>query len=100
MIRKYLAEDFEILQSWVISKDLLLQFAGTDFEYPLSKDALSSYQQANPDRSFYLGIDSNSNPYAVGEIIPQAFNILRLARILIGESQNRGLGLGSCLLKI
>lgn len=99
MIRKYLAEDFEILQSWVISKDLLLQFAGTDFEYPLSKDALSSYQQANPDRSFYLGIDRDSLPYAFGEIIPQNNNVPRLARILIGEHRNRGLGMGQLFIR-
>jgi RimJ/RimL family protein N-acetyltransferase len=99
MIRKYLAEDFEILQSWVISKDLLLQFAGTDFQYPLSKDALSSYQQANLDRSFYLGIDSNSIPYAFGEIILQNDNVPRLARILIGKPRNRGLGMGQLFIK-
>ena len=99
MIRKYLAEDFEILQSWVISKDLLLQFAGTDFEYPLSKDALSSYQQANPDRSFYLGIDRDLIPYAFGEIIPQNDNVPRLARILIGEHRNRGLGMGQLFIR-
>jgi hypothetical protein len=35
MIRKYLEDDSEILENWVTNKKLLLQFSGTDFNFPL-----------------------------------------------------------------
>jgi RimJ/RimL family protein N-acetyltransferase len=94
MIRKYLEDDFEILENWVTNKELLLQFSGTDFNFPLTKDQIERYQTKNPDRSFYVGLDQNSQPFAFGEIIPQMTNVPRLARILIGEERKRGLGLG------
>lgn len=52
MIRKYLEDDFEILENWVTNKELLLQFSGTDFNFPLTKDQIERYQTKNPDRSF------------------------------------------------
>lgn len=94
MIRKYLEDDFEILENWVTDKEQLLQFSGTDFSFPLIKDQIERYQTINPDRLFYIGIDQNSQPYAFGEIIPQMNNVPRLARILIGEESKRGIGLG------
>ena len=99
MIRKYLEDDFEILENWVTDKELLLQFSGTDFSFPLTKDQIERYQTINPDRLFYIGIDQNSQPYAFGEIIPQMNNVPRLARILIGEGLRRGMGLGQLFVK-
>jgi RimJ/RimL family protein N-acetyltransferase len=99
MIRKYLEDDFEILENWVTNKELLLQFSGTDFNFPLTKDKIERYQTKNPDRFFYVGLDQNSQPYAFGEIIPQMTNVPRLARILIGEERKRGLGLGRLFVK-
>lgn len=94
MIRKYLAVDFEILEKWVINKELLLQFSGTDFSFPITKDQIERYQKANPEGVFYIGLDHNLEPYAFGEIIPQLNNVPRLARILIGEELRRGRGFG------
>jgi RimJ/RimL family protein N-acetyltransferase len=71
-----------------------LQFSGTDFHFPITKLQVQVYQQANPDRTFYLGFDDKLEPYAFGEIIPQAGNVPRLGRILVGQKDKRGIGLG------
>ncbi|RZL10442.1 MAG: GNAT family N-acetyltransferase [Pedobacter sp.] len=99
MIREFLPDDFETLEKWVINKELLLQFSGTDFSFPITKDQIERYQKANPERVFYIGLDHNLKPYAFGEIIPQLNNVPRLARILIGEKSRRGMGLGQLFIK-
>ncbi|MBC7914089.1 MAG: GNAT family N-acetyltransferase [Pyrinomonadaceae bacterium] len=94
MLRSYTDLDFDLLKGWVTSADLLLQYSGTDFSYPLTRSQFSTYQQKYPDRLFYIGYTVDNQPYAFGEIIPQESGIPRLARILIGEPNLRGVGLG------
>lgn len=94
MLRPYTKTDFPFLEKWVDSAELLLQFAGTDFSWPLTEKQLSDYQNLHPDRSFYMGTTGNQVPFAFGEIIPQENNIPRLGRIIIGDSASRGKGLG------
>jgi RimJ/RimL family protein N-acetyltransferase len=99
MIRKYLEDDFEILESWVTDRDLLVQFSGTGFSFPLTKDQIANYQTANPDRTFFLGLNHRLERYAFGEIIPQDSSVPRLGRILIGDNAHRGVGLGQLFVK-
>ncbi|MBC7759877.1 MAG: GNAT family N-acetyltransferase, partial [Phormidesmis sp. FL-bin-119] len=65
----------------------------------ITKDQITTYQIANPDRSFYLGLDHNLKSYAFGEIIPQIGHVPRLSRILIGAKENRGISLGQFFVK-
>ena len=93
-LRRYHTADFALLQQWVTSPALLFQFAGTDFAYPLTKEQLDIYQALYPERRLYIASTIESQPVAFGEIIPQDNNIPRLARLLVGNSAQRGKGLG------
>ena len=59
-LRKYQDSDFSLLAQWVTSPDLLFQFAGTDFSFPLTQNQLtqeakpSDYIQAVPLPSLYF----------------------------------------------
>ncbi|MBB2151694.1 GNAT family N-acetyltransferase [Pedobacter gandavensis] len=94
MLKAYSHTDFPILESWVTDEALLLQFAGTDFSYPLTAQQIIAYQTIHQDRQFYIGCMEDGTPYAFGEIIPQENGSHRLGRILVGNPSKRGVGLG------
>jgi len=94
MLKPYEHADVELLQSWVTDPDMLFQFAGTEFSYPITRAQISQYQAKYPHRHFYIGYTEDSVPFAFGEIIPQDNNTPRLGRLLIGDPGLRGKGLG------
>jgi len=100
MLKVYTCSDFKKLQSWVTDCEILLQFSGTDFSYPLQEQQFSKYQEIHPDRTFYLGYLPDNTAFAFGEIIPQEDNVPRLGRILIGKSELRGKGLGRYFVRL
>ncbi|MND70213.1 Bifunctional AAC/APH [compost metagenome] len=93
MLKQYENRDFKLLQSWVTDAELLFQFAGTDFHYPITEQQLTVYKEKNPDRHFYIGYYDNQAA-AFGEIIPQSDAAFRLGRLIVGNPNLRGQGLG------
>ncbi|MGI4749035.1 MAG: GNAT family N-acetyltransferase [Janthinobacterium lividum] len=91
----YSANYFNFLSRWIINPDLLFQFAGTTFSYPITENQLADYQTENPERCFYIGLNAKNEAVAFGEIIPQENNIPRLGRLLIGNPADRGKGFGA-----
>ena|SRR6476661_2864002 len=91
---------FQLLITWVKDEDTLLKFAGIGFQFPLTEEQLEKYIEKHPDRLIYLAVDDELKPIAYGEIIPQENNSARLGHLLIGESQNRGKGLGKQLINL
>ena len=99
MLKIFEEADFTILLNWVTSKELLFRFSAVEFSYPLTLNQWRAYRQKYPDRQQYLAMLDNSTPYGFGEIIPQDENSVRLSRLLVGEAQQRGKGLGRKLIK-
>jgi RimJ/RimL family protein N-acetyltransferase len=99
MLKTFEEADFPILQNWVTSKELLFQFSATEFHYPLSLKQWQAYRQKFPERRHYLASLEDYATYAFGEIIPQDEKSVRLSRLLVGESQQRGKGLGGRLIQ-
>lgn len=100
VLKVYKNSDFTLLSSWITNHELLLQFSGTDFTYPITEKQIHDYQHDHPDRCFYIGYDSDEKPFAFGEIIPQETGIPRLGRILIGDPANRGQGKGKYFINL
>ena len=99
MLKPYISGYFGILAGWITDPELLLQFAGTEFSYPITREQLSDYQKRRPDRRFYMGF-SGSIPVFFGEIIPQEGTGPRLGRLLVGEPGKRGKGLGQVFVRL
>lgn len=91
-------KNFSILQNWVRSKELLFRFSATELSYPLTWEQWQAYQQKYPERRQYLAMTEDGLPYAFGEIIPQDVKSVRLSRLLVGDAQQRGRGLGGRLI--
>lgn len=92
-LRKYTPADFHYLSSWITDADLLFQFAGPDWSFPLTEEQLKNYQQKFPFKQFYIGLQ-DEKPFAFGEIIWNETISPRLGRLLIGGADNRSKGLG------
>lgn len=90
----FTTKHFEILINWIVDEDTMLRFAGIGFSYPLTSDQLRDYIQNHSDRLLYLALDDFDTPIAYGEIIPQDFVSARLGHLIIGDSRERGKGLG------
>lgn len=100
MVELYTDSHFPLLEKWVTDADLLLQFSGTEFTYPITRKQVSDYQSKHPDRNFYLGYTKDKSPFAFGEIIPQESGSPRIARVLVGDPSLRGHGLGKYFIKL
>jgi RimJ/RimL family protein N-acetyltransferase len=90
---------FEILESWITDKYVLLQYSGTHFQFPFTEAQILNYLKEYPERRIYMGLQPDGTPFAFGEIIPQDSSSVRLARLLIGNPGLRGQGLGSAFIK-
>ncbi|MEX8549331.1 MAG: GNAT family N-acetyltransferase [Mucilaginibacter sp.] len=99
-ITKYSFNYFSFLSRWITDANLLFQFAGTEFSYPITEKQIEDYQHKNPDRNFYLGLNEVNEPVAFGEIIPQENNIPRIGRLLIGNPAERGKGYGTSFIHL
>lgn len=95
MIRKYVPADFKYLQAWVTDPALLFQFSGPGWSFPLTAEQIEMHRATDPQRCLYVGLNAQHEPYAVGEIIWNDPAAPRLGRILIGDTQQRGQGLGT-----
>ncbi len=91
---------FQILIDWISDEATMLNFAGIGFSYPLTKAQLQDYTHKHPDRLIYLAMDDDSEPIGYGEIIPQDNDSARLGHLIIGESQQRGKGVGQRLIQL
>ena len=99
MLRRYREEDFVLLSSWVTDEDILFRFSGIDFQFPLSLQQFQAYQRRHPDRVFFI-FESNDTAVGFAEIIPnEKAASVRLGRLLIGNPELRGMGLGKQLVR-
>lgn len=95
MLERFDLNKFYILESWVTDEDLLFQFAGDMLRYPFTIMQMKDLVYRSPEREYYYGLDEEGNYFAYGEIIPQEEDrVPRIGRILIGDPNKRGKGLG------
>ncbi|MEO5910400.1 MAG: GNAT family N-acetyltransferase [Pelobium sp.] len=96
---KFEKHHYQILIDWIKDEETLFLFAGIGMSYPLTIDQLKQYFLMYPDRKPFLGLNTDGFPIAFGEIIPQDELSSRLGHLLIGESQQRGKGIGEKFIK-
>lgn len=93
-LKQFTEDDFESLISWINTEEELVQFAGTIFQYPLTKEQLSTYN-SNPAVNAFTVIEEEENiPIGHCEIFLAENEIPRLCRIIIGNKNFRGKGIG------
>jgi RimJ/RimL family protein N-acetyltransferase len=98
--------DFKQLIDWIDSPQFLLQWGGPAFSYPLTENQLEKYiENANNDNSdtlIYKVID-NETGNVIGHIslgkIDRINNSARVGKVLVGDKNVRGKGVGKLLME-
>ena len=87
-LRSFKEQDFDALIHWVDTPEMLLQWAGPTFDYPLNKDQLTSYLHT-PDQQSYTAIDKSSGDM-IGHIvlgrIDKRNNQARIGKVFVSPS--------------
>jgi RimJ/RimL family protein N-acetyltransferase len=96
-LQKFSSADFSRLISWISTEEDLVQFAGSNFAFPLTEDQLSKHI-ADPKRKVYKVI-LNSTLECIGHCEIFIDRIPRLGRILIAQEENRGKGYGTLIVR-
>jgi RimJ/RimL family protein N-acetyltransferase len=100
-------QDFQSLIDWISDEDLLVNWAGSQFSFPLTAKKLESYLKGanNFEESStlnYKAVDSETNE-VVGHASLTAINrsnrSARITRVLVGNSSQRGKGIGEQIIK-
>jgi RimJ/RimL family protein N-acetyltransferase len=105
-LRPFAREDFPAILRWIDTPELLLQWAGRNFVWPLDEPQLESYLQSShgdsPQRRLYSAVNGVDGSL-VGHIgLRDICHIHRGAMVscvLVGEAASRGRGIGSAMMK-
>jgi RimJ/RimL family protein N-acetyltransferase len=97
-------KDFDLLINWINSPELLVKWAGTDFNYPLDEEQLKEYikdtNKENSSKIIYKVIieENNQKKKIIGHIALNNIDFKNcsatLSKVLVGDPQMRGQGLG------
>ncbi|MFB6468801.1 GNAT family N-acetyltransferase [Cytobacillus sp. Hz8] len=98
--------NFAQLINWIDSPEFLLQWSGSTFEYPLTKEQLKNYinsaNQENSDTYAYKVIFEKTGQI-IGHIslgrIDRRNQAARIGKVLVGEKEVRGQGIGQKMLE-
>lgn len=85
--------DFDQLIAWISSNELLVQFAGPLFIYPLTHHQLERYI-ADKDRLVFKAVSASGATIGHAEIFLNDETSATFCRILVGDEQQRGKGHG------
>ncbi|MEO7311430.1 MAG: GNAT family protein [Chitinophagaceae bacterium] len=92
-LEKFNKNAYATLISWVDSKELLMQFAGPSFEFPLTPEQLDRHLENNERQVFRVVNAESGNHIGHAEIFLTETSAY-LSRILVAKKEDRGTGLG------
>jgi RimJ/RimL family protein N-acetyltransferase len=97
-LERFEKNDFQRLINWVDTEELLVQFGGPIFSFPLTFEQLEEYI-SDPKRSIFKVIElPSNNVIGHAELVPSDFKTVKICRILVGDESKRGKGLGQGLI--
>lgn len=86
--------DFERLISWVDTEEMLVQFAGPLFSFPLTIEQLQEYKN-DKNRHLFKVIEPDKHVIGHAELFQSDDEkTVRICRVLIGDKTKRGQGIG------
>ena len=100
-------DDFPLLIDWINSEELLVNWAGTQFKFPLTDENLHQYLKHSNDfdhsRALNFKVVEAVSGENIGHISLSAIDrenrSARITRVLVGNIVKRGMGLGSEIIK-
>ena len=86
-LEPFTQNDFTRLISWIDSEELLFQFAGLIFKFPLTSEQLENYLKDKNRQAFKVIEQENDTTIGHAEIYFTDKSNAKLCRILIGDSE-------------
>jgi len=95
-LEPFAERDVAQVLEWIPSPRLLAQFAGPELPYPLTHDSFWQAVQSPPEGRRVFRVVHSQTGICIGhaQLYPKGPGRVRLARLLIGPPEFRGLGLG------
>lgn len=98
-LQKFDKEDYDNLMSWIDSEEMLIQIAGWQMSFPVTKEQLD-ISQADPNRNAFSIIDSETGK-SIGHCeLYMMENSAKIDRVIIGDRSMRGKGLCAQLMRL
>ena len=98
-LKAFKPDDFDLMISWMDSEELLIQIAGPYFSYPLTPAQLQKYLADEHSVAYSLFDEETDTIFGHAEIILKEQHLCKLDKIIIGNKQYRGKGLGHQIMK-
>ncbi len=92
--------DFDKLISWIDSEEMLMQFSGPAFTFPLNKEQLQNNLEDKKRVSYKVVDLATNNMIGYSEIYLLDKSSVLLGRIIVGDPEFRGKGLGQKIVKM
>ena len=86
------------LISWIENKEMLMQLAGPHLTYPLTEEQLNKSQE-DKNRIAFNVVDTDTNKVIGHCEIYLLEDSAKLGRILVGDKEQRGKGIGQQIIK-
>lgn len=96
-LEKFTEIDFERLLSWVDNEEMLVQFSGPIFKFPLTNEQLQKYITDENCIPFKVINIESAEVIGHSEIYKSENNMAKLCRIIIGNKKLRGKGIGKII---
>lgn len=93
-LENFTRDDFNKLISWIDNEKDLVQFAGPLFSFPLTIEQLNDYVNDSNRHSFKIVLSESNISIGHCEAYQTDTSNVRLCRIIIGDKNYRGQGLG------
>jgi RimJ/RimL family protein N-acetyltransferase len=100
-LEKFGRADYDRFISWIDSEEMMVQFSGSVFHYPVTHDQLDRYVD-DENALIYKVVDEATNEVVghaeIGKIDRKNMNA-RVSRILIGDPSKRNRGYGKAIIQ-
>lgn len=100
-LEKFGKPDYDRLINWIDSEASMIQFSGPIFNYPITREQLGKYVNAD-NRLAFCVVNADTNEvigHAELNNIDRKNSSARICRILIGDKQHRNSGFGKAVIK-
>ena len=98
-LQKFDSSAYDKLISWIDSEEMLMQFGGPEFSFPLTAEQLDK-SLSNKNRHAFKVVHTATNAHIGHCEIHLTQNGAKFARILIGDEDHRGQGLGTQIMNL
>ncbi|AWG21579.1 hypothetical protein FFWV33_08560 [Flavobacterium faecale] len=98
-IEKFTTVDFQRFIDWIESEEMMLQFCGTLFTYPVTHEQLAAYVKIENTQAFKITNTQTQLVIGHAEIFCEKPITAKLCRILIADPIARGQGLGKAIIQ-